>query len=727
MKIILDFFNSNDWVINVLVVVGVTSFIFFCYFYVFKSLKINSYLKNCIKQIKKLGDLKESQKREAFNKVFEKTQLQNIWAEYSETLHDQFESDGAETLVKKTRSTLPSQVFFNQQVVIETPLAVEFFKHLPGVLTGLGIIGTFYGLINGLSTFDTTDPEKINESLTLLLKSVEHAFVFSALAISFAIFVTILEKILLERGVHYLDELNLQIDRQFDAGVGEEYLSDLVKHSQENSAQTRMLKDSLVNDLKVMLANLLEEQSKQNLQLTQSLSASYKEASEHTATKISESVENSLKGPLEDIAKAVNSATDTNTGQVEGLLQNVLVAFMEKLDATFGRQFDGLHDMMGQSVAAITTMQDGFSQLIQEMKDTSTASANAIQEKLVATIEDMNKAQIEMQKIMTAMLEGLQAKASEMNSQAEESSLKMAEQLKKLFDESEQRQQKMAEQMQTFIDDVKQSMVEGQQETMDKIYGSVTQIESKFEDIFESFKSSRKEMDEESRFVQEELHKNTAGIMTSVGDKIDGLLTTLEEERIASRDLVERIADVANKSITEMTKGAEKIGNAADKFTDASDNLSDVTEEIEEVMNTVSKSTSDISNGLSQLSRIIDDYKQLRDSVQKTFDSIQGVVVSSQADASARKQLINDLEIVSAEMKRNNKEAAQYLEGINDVLAKSFDEFGDGITKSLTKVTGSLDNNLSDVVNRISSGFEDLTEYVEDLSDVFEKSINKTR
>lgn len=727
MKIILNFFNSNALFINILLVIGAVLTLSFLIFYVYKSWKISRLLVSYIKKIANLRDLSEGQKREVFNKVFEKTPLQYVWAEYSETLHDQFEQDGAELVVKKTRSTLPSQVFFNQQIIVETPLAVEFFKHLPGILTGLGIIGTFYGLINGLSTFDTTDPQKINDSLTLLLNSVSHAFIFSAVAISVAILVTLLEKVLLERCLHHLDDLSQQIDRQFDAGVGEEYLSDLVKHSQENSAQTRMLKDSLVNDLKVMLANLLEEQSKQNLQLTQSLSASYKEASEHTATKISESVENSLKGPLEDIAKAVNSATDTNTGQVEGLLQNVLMAFMEKLDATFGRQFDGLHEMMGQSIAAITSMQDGFSQLIQEMKDTSASSASVIQEKLAATIDDMNKGQIEMQRIMSGMMESLQVKASEMNSQAEESNLKMAEQLKKLFDESELRQQKMAEQMQSFIDDVKQSMVEGQQETMDKIYGSVTQIESKFEDIFESFKSSRKEMDEESRFAQEELHKNTAGIMASVGDKIGVLLTTLEEERIASRDLVERIADVANKSITEMTKGAEKVGNAADKFTEASDNLSAVTEEIEEVMTTVSKSTNDISNGLSQLSRIIDDYKQLRDSVQKTFESIQSVVASSQVDASARKQLISDLEVVSSEMKRNNKEAAQYLEGISDVLAKSFDEFGDGITKSLTKVTGSLDNNLSDVVNRISSGFEDLTEYVEDLSDVFEKSINKTR
>lgn len=69
------------------------------------------------------------------------------------------------------------------------------------------------------------------------------------------------------------------------------------------------------------------------------------------------------------------------------------------------------------------------------MKDTSAASANVIQEKLAATIDDMNKGQIEMQQIMTAMMESLQAKASEMNSQAEESNLKMAEQLKNIFDE----------------------------------------------------------------------------------------------------------------------------------------------------------------------------------------------------------------------------------------------------------------------------------------------------
>ena len=40
------------------------------------------------------------------------------------------------------RSTAVSR--FNTQVLVDTPLNTEFFRHLPGLLTGIGIIGTFW-------------------------------------------------------------------------------------------------------------------------------------------------------------------------------------------------------------------------------------------------------------------------------------------------------------------------------------------------------------------------------------------------------------------------------------------------------------------------------------------------------------------------------------------------------------------------------------------------------
>lgn len=727
MKIIENFIHSNDWFINVLFGFGVLLILYFLIFYLLNSFLINRLLKKAVKEIKKVGELQESEKRQTFANIFNNTKLELIWAEYSETLHDQVDNSGAEVVVRKVRSTMPSQVYFNQQIIIETPLAVEFFKHLPGILTGLGIIGTFYGLINGLTSFDTTDPQKINESLTLLLNSVRHAFIFSAAAICAAIVVTFLEKILLERCIYNLDKLNLKIDRHFDGGVGEEYLSDLVKHSQESSAQTRLLKDSLVNDLKAMLANMLEEQSKQSLQLTQNLSASYKEASEHAANRISESVEVSLKGPLEDIAKAVNTATGEQSNHVEGLLQNVLMAFMEKLDSTFGRQFDGLHEMIGQSVSAINSMQDGFGVLIQEMKDASSSSASIVQEKLSSVIEEMNNGQIEMQKIMANMLENMQTKASDMNALSEASNAKMAGKLKELFDESEMRQKQLSEQMQTFIDEMKQNMLDGQQESMEKVLGSMTQIDVKFGQIFESFKNSRQQIDEESRVAQKVLHEKSTSVLDGIGNQVSVLLENLEKERKDSSALVERIAEISKDTLNKLIEASNKVGSAADKFSVAIDNLSDVNDEIEEVMKTVGKSNNDISNGLTQLSKIIDDYKSIRDSVLRSLETIQAVVASSQSDAASRKQIVDDLKSISMEMKKNNQEAVIFLNGVGDVLSRSFDSFGDGVSKSLTKVTGSLDNNLSQVVNRISSGFDDLAENVEELTDAFEKSINKTK
>lgn len=45
------------------------------------------------------------------------------------------------------RATVPAETFFTEQALVDTPLRTEFFKHVPGILTGIGIIGTFYGLL----------------------------------------------------------------------------------------------------------------------------------------------------------------------------------------------------------------------------------------------------------------------------------------------------------------------------------------------------------------------------------------------------------------------------------------------------------------------------------------------------------------------------------------------------------------------------------------------------
>jgi hypothetical protein len=63
-----------------------------------------------------------------------------------------------------------------------------------------------------------------------------------------------------------LETLTTEIDKLFETdSTGEEYLAKLLKSSQANETNARQLKDSLVNDLKVMMTNLVEENKKNQI------------------------------------------------------------------------------------------------------------------------------------------------------------------------------------------------------------------------------------------------------------------------------------------------------------------------------------------------------------------------------------------------------------------------------------------------------------------------------
>ena len=122
-------------------------------------------------------------------KAMKSQALSHLWAEYAKTLHSQLgeEDDLGQRRVKCWRSTSLADAFFTEQAIVDNRLKSDFFKHLPGVLTGLGIIGTFAGLIQGLVNFNVSvDPGAAQKQLQGLVRSVGHAFYVSASAIFLA-------------------------------------------------------------------------------------------------------------------------------------------------------------------------------------------------------------------------------------------------------------------------------------------------------------------------------------------------------------------------------------------------------------------------------------------------------------------------------------------------------------------------------------------------------------
>jgi hypothetical protein len=104
--------------------------------------------------------------------------LAHLWREYRHTLHEQREINSQTGLqeIVALRATVPAETFFNPQTVVDNRLRTEFFKHLPGICTGLGIIGTFLGLIQGLSAFKVSEnAQEVRMSIDALLHGVFEA------------------------------------------------------------------------------------------------------------------------------------------------------------------------------------------------------------------------------------------------------------------------------------------------------------------------------------------------------------------------------------------------------------------------------------------------------------------------------------------------------------------------------------------------------------------------
>ena len=183
---------QNYFIIPLIMIVFVTIVsIRFYKKYIQSAKHINIQLESAINQLKEI-ESKNQEKRHAVNLIFAKDDsLHHAWKNYETSFHEIKETIDGEDVIVASRATVSSEIFFSQSVIIDTPLRVEFYKHLPGIITGVGILATFTGLLFGLFAFDPAgNPSKVQDSLALLLRGVGEAFLASGLAIATAMLIT---------------------------------------------------------------------------------------------------------------------------------------------------------------------------------------------------------------------------------------------------------------------------------------------------------------------------------------------------------------------------------------------------------------------------------------------------------------------------------------------------------------------------------------------------------
>ncbi|MBF0236520.1 MAG: anti-phage defense ZorAB system ZorA [SAR324 cluster bacterium] len=724
---IIEFIASNH-VVEALIGIAI---IIFGMFYVYPWINLRKELLRRTRELKvKQAELKTNATfltRDQISLDGWHNTLQHLWVEYKETLHEQEVSPG----VLRIRATLPASAFFSPQSVVETWLHTDFFKHLPGILTGLGIIGTFSGLIIGLTGFHVDNPTQTTQELQGLLGWVMKAFTASFLAIACAIILTFIEKILLTRAYRYLENFTCVVDALFESGVGEEYLASLVKSSQESTAQAKHLKQGMVDDLQRIMDGVVEALRKDSEKNTYEQIREQRVQSEKMATElanaITKSIQKTFEGPLKQITKF---SGDVGNSHVTGL-QDLITMFMGQLQTTVGSQMGQLDSMMGQSVNSMRSMQDNFAGLLNNLGHAGQDATNSISVQLKDALSQVQATQTSMvehmEDVLTRMSMNSTSSQSELQSMTQRMVSQLDTQIQGMVRDLQTQRESLDEQGQRQIRDVMETVAVQQNRMM-------TDFSQRFDDLLlrvdqrnQQTWQSITEIQQESAATQdrmkvqgmESIESQNQVMQSFIGQfkqEVDRMVSSTHTAAQAMGRTAERLDVSVNQSATTLSGTVQKMSGIWGDFNKASETLLQATRQADQGYAKLLESTGNMGQTSTVLQQVAMDlhhmnqeYRQTHEQILQMTQSLQSMLETSKRDVSVNRNLLDQLEnsVEKIQSFSENTQALihatrEYTTQLDDTLSSAFENFGEGVARSLQTSNQEFQKSLKEAADILS-------------------------
>lgn len=599
--------------------------------------------------------------------------LAHLWGEYQDTLHVQREQQDGQMKIVAVRATIPAESYFSGQYLVDSRLRAEFFKHLPGIFTGLGIIGTFTGLIEGLRRFQVSENAvAVRASLESLMHAVGEAFLISAAAIAAAMLVTFVEKMILAGLYRKAEEIAHAIDAQFDAGAGEEYLARLVTASEASASQSKILKDALVKELGDILRELTASQlasgERLNLQIAQRIEeaanrqvAAAREDNQALGDVIAGSIEKSLKGPLEDIASSVKTASGDQSASAVQMLNDVMVSFSQRLNDLFGGQINGINELNKQTAQGLQDAVSSLHALVAKLEESGKRTADDMAAQMAATIKAM-----------------------------------------------EERQGSMNAESHAFVEQIRKLVESSQAETQQKLQGTLESIGQQMTTILTTLADTQASALERNRSREEAMADRARGMVSDMTGTVEAVIKEIAAASQVMSHSVSTLSNATTSSIDKLNVGADRLNTAATNFATAGERVSVVMGQAATVGAKLTEVSGSLTTSASAIQAALQDYRAQREAVTQLLADVRATVELARKEASLTADVLQRIESSAAKLGAAQSAAEAYLDGVSQVLADSSEAFRESVVSTLSKVNHDFHTKLSSAVGLLSTAVQEL-------------------
>ena len=376
------------------------------------------------------------------------------------------------------KSNIPASEYINDYSVCKyNKLNLRMLDTAAGTLVGLGLLGTFLGLTLGIKGFDSSNTERINESIQGLLAGMGTAFLTSLLGMTFSILFTTADKALRHRLYKDVKELTDKLDSEY-------YIDDLVLANINQQNIVNQLYKALKNDLQQLaseIANkltytnaegqnvtignaireILTENTKQSkalmsfstdlaMELNQGFDETLSRQMQQKIVPLMESVDATTKAVVEHIDKMADTvsspATDMMQSVVDELkqsMQSLLNEFSTGLSGSATSELENLAMQLGTATQAMAdfpknmenisaTLQVTIEEVKHAISEISNTSANAnstamqqMQEQITYATGAISNAITEVKEVMSGISHSSQEQSNQMVSKLADAAEKM--------------------------------------------------------------------------------------------------------------------------------------------------------------------------------------------------------------------------------------------------------------------------------------------------------------
>lgn len=653
MTDILTFIKENPTaVISSVVIIGV-----FLYF-LFETSKIEICRRIIDKALKSDDPLAE----------LGNTKLSKLKDEYLKNLTIKTD-DGLKTNVPS------SEIFSEQTTSKKMHWNMRMLDAASGTLVGLGLLGTFLGLTLGITGFDNSSSEKINESIKLLLSGMGTAFLTSLIGMLLSLVYTVVIekpwKNKLTKSLYFFTE---GLDKKY-------YIDDITLMNLNQKHLFDDLRNSILDSIEKQFSYTNE--TGQKIEVSNAIREILKENEEQSKA---------LKSFSTDLALELNNGFDEVMSRQ---MQEKILPLMENIDGTTKAVIEHI-DLMAANVASPATdmiqnvvdeLKNSMTSIMQEFKNNLSGDATNELEELAKSLGTATQAMANFPKNMENISTTLQVTIEEVKNAISEISNTSAV-------SNNTAMQKMQEQI-TF--------------TTTSISNTIAEVKDVMSTLTQSSEQSSQEMVSKLAVASEQMGQflsNTLGQLSlSVKDSIQGI----------TEDVANKQSDLL--ALQEDTVGeTEKLLNT---FNQGLERMERMNEYITGTMDMFQKAQGEIAGSTAHLTTITGDMKVATEVFHKTQNDYTGSMTNiqqmSQRNIDAITQLIKNSGDMSDDYVQKFETIRSGLSSIFGQIQTGLNEYSKTVQTTTQKYLDQYSTSLTNTTDALSSTIQQQNEVVEML------------